>query len=167
MKKIILPTSKSKEVILTSRVYNGLGIEQLIMLAITEEDEKVLEAKQTLKIDNHEITPDKVYIFGEVNLNTRSKDYLLLERMKLSNFSITKGQKIPNNYDYKEHCCYVAKDKIKTFINSPTLQMDGIDWITTENIAEVIQYSHGLIGKPVRICIFTDFKYTSGKYKQK
>jgi len=166
MSKVSLQTLKEKKVILTSRIYNGLGVEQLIMIPITDEDEAVIDSLmqndprvQNVTLQNYSIKRDNVLAYGHINLKDNSKDFLSLETLKLHNFNIHKGIKIPNNYDYINHCCYIEKGKRPNYLNSPTLQMDGIDWINTTNIAKVIQYNHGMIGKPNKVVIFTNFVY--------
>lgn len=179
MTKVNLQTLKDKKVILTSRIYNGLGVEQLIMIPITDSDEMIIDNimsdKETEFVDekttvvikkiesitlqNYTIKKDNVLAYGHINLKDNSKDFLSLETLKLHNFDIHKGVKIPNNYDYENNCCYVEKGKRPNYLNSPTLQMDGIDWTTTTNIAKVIQYNHGMLGKPNKVVIFTNFIY--------
>lgn len=159
MTMIALKTLKQNKAIITSRMYNGLGIEQILMVSITEEQEKCLDAKKKIKVENYEISPKDIICYGDINLNTNSKDYRLLETLQLPNYYIERGQKIPNNYDYKEHCCYTNKKLKPSYLNSPELQIDGIDWIKTKNIAKVIQYNHGMLGKPKKICIFNNFVY--------
>lgn len=166
MTKVNLQTLKDKKVILTSRIYNGLGVEQLVMIPITDEDESVIDSLmqndprvQNVNLQNHLIKRDNVLAYGHINLKDNSKDFLSLETLKLHNFNIHKGIKVPNNYDYANHCCYIEKGKRPNYLNSPTLQMDGIDWTTTTNIAKVIQYNHGMLGKPNKVIIFTNFIY--------
>ena len=166
MTKVNLQTLKDKKVILTSRIYNGLGVEQLIMIPITDEDESVIDSimhndprVQNINLQNYLIKRDNILAYGHINLKDNSKDFLSLETLKLHNFNIHKGIKIPNNYDYANHCCYVEKGKRPNYLNSPTLQMDGIDWTSTTNIAKVIQYNHGMLGKPNKVVIFTNFIY--------
>ena len=166
MNKVSLQTLKDKKVVLTSRIYNGLGVEQLIMIPITDEDESVIDSimhndprVQNINLQNYLIKRDNILAYGHINLKDNSKDFLSLETLKLHNFNIHKGIKIPNNYDYVNHCCYVEKGKRPNYLNSPTLQMDGIDWTSTTNIAKVIQYNHGMLGKPNKVVIFTNFIY--------
>lgn len=170
MTKVNLQTLKDKKVILTSRIYNGLGVEQLIMIPITDSDEYILDIImgnveeiddkiELINLQNYTIKKDNILAYGHINLKDNSKDFLSLETLKLYNFNIHKGIKIPNNYDYENHCCYVEKGKRPNYLNSPTLQMDGIDWINTTNIAKVIQYNHGMLGKPNKVVIFTNFIY--------
>ena len=170
MTKVNLQTLKDKKVILTSRIYNGLGVEQLIMIPITDSDEYILDIImgnveeihdkiELINLQDYIIKKDNVLAYGHINLKDNSKDFLSLETLKLHNFNIHKGIKVPNNYDYINHCCYVEKGKRPNYLNSPTLQMDGIDWTTTTNIAKVIQYNHGMLGKPNKVVIFTNFIY--------
>ena len=170
MTKVNLHTLKEKKVVLTSRIYNGLGVEQLIMVPIDELDEDIIDNIMGVKegiytklyatiIQGFAITKDNILAYGHINLKNGSKDFLSLETLKLHNFNIHKGIKIPNNYDYENHCCYVEKGKRPNYLNSPTLQMDGIDWVNTTNIAKVIQYNHGMLGKPNKVVIFTNFVY--------
>lgn len=170
MTKVNLQTLKDKKVILTSRIYNGLGVEQLIMIPITDSDEYILDIImgnveesndkiESVTLQNYTIKKDNILAYGHINLKDNSKDFLSLETLKLHNFDIHKGVKIPNNYDYENNCCYVEKGKRPNYLNSPTLQMDGIDWTTTTNIAKVIQYNHGILGKPNKVVIFTNFIY--------
>lgn len=170
MTKVNLQTLKDKKVILTSRIYNGLGVEQLVMIPITDSEEYVLDIimgnaegiydkVELIDLQDHIIKKDNVLAYGHINLKDNSKDFLSLETLKLNNFNIHKGIKIPNNYDYENHCCYVEKGKRPNYLNSPTLQMDGINWTTTTNIAKVIQYNHGMLGKPNKVVIFTNFVY--------
>lgn len=170
MTKVNLQTLKDKKVILTSRIYNGLGVEQLIMIPITDSDEYILDIImgnaeeihdkiELINLQDYTIKKYNVLAYGHINLKDNSKDFLSLETLKLHNFDIHKGVKIPNNYDYENNCCYVEKGKRPNYLNSPTLQMDGIDWTTTTNIAKVIQYNHGILGKPNKVVIFTNFIY--------
>ena len=170
MTKVNLQTLKDKKVILTSRIYNGLGVEQLVMIPISDENECILDAIMgnaegvhdiihETNIQDYKLSKNNILAYGHINLKDNSKDFLSLETLKLHNFNIHKGIKIPNNYDYDNHCCYVEKGKRPNYLNSPTLQMDGIDWITTTNIAKVIQYNHGMLGKPNKVVIFTNFIY--------
>ena len=166
MTKVNLQTLKDKKVILTSRIYNGLGVEQLVMIPITDANELVIDSLmqndpriQNINLQDYLIKRDNVLAYGHINLKDNSKDFLSLETLKLHNFNIHKGIKVPNNYDYANHCCYVEKGKRPNYLNSPTLQMDGIDWTTTTNIAKVIQYNHGMLGKPNKVVIFTNFIY--------
>lgn len=170
MIKVSLQTLKDKKVILTSRIYNGLGVEQLIMIPISDENEYTLDAIignaeevhdiiHETNIQDYKLSKNNILAYGHINLKDNSKDFLSLETLKLHNFDIHKGVKIPNNYDYENHCCYVEKGKRPNYLNSPTLQMDGIDWTTTTNIAKVIQYNHGMLGKPNKVVIFTNFIY--------
>ena len=170
MNKVNLQTLKEKKVILTSRIYNGLGVEQLIMIPISDEDENNIDIIMNNKegihniikstnIQDFEISKNNILAYGHINLKDNSKDFLSLETLKLHNFNIHKGIKIPNNYDYINHCCYIEKGKRPNYLNSPTLQMDGIDWTSTTNIAKVIQYNHGMLGKPNKVVIFTNFIY--------
>ena len=155
---------------MTSRIYNGLGVEQLVMIPITDSEEYVLDIimsnaegihdkVELINLQDYTIKKDNVLAYGHINLKDNSKDFLSLETLKLHNFNIHKGIKIPNNYDYANHCCYIEKGKRPNYLNSPTLQMDGIDWTTTTNIAKVIQYNHGMLGKPNKVVIFTNFIY--------
>ena len=170
MTKVNLQTLKDKKVILTSRIYNGLGVEQLLMIPISDENEYTLDAVMgnaegvhdiihETNIQGYKLSKDNILAYGHINLKDNSKDFLSLETLKLYNFDIHKGVKIPNNYDYENNCCYVEKGKRPNYLNSPTLQMDGIDWTTTTNIAKVIQYNHGMLGKPNKVVIFTNFIY--------
>lgn len=170
MTKVNLQTLKDKKVILTSRIYNGLGVEQLVMIPITDSEEYVLDIimgnaegihdkVELINLQDYTIKKNNVLAYGHINLKDNSKDFLSLETLKLHNFNIHKGIKVPNNYDYINHCCYVEKGKRPNYLNSPTLQMDGIDWTTTTNIAKVIQYNHGMLGKPNKVVIFTNFIY--------
>ena len=170
MTKVNLQTLKDKKVILTSRIYNGLGVEQLVMIPITDSEEYVLDIimgnaegihdkVELINLQDYTIKKNNVLAYGHINLKDNSKDFLSLETLKLHNFNIHKGIKIPNNYDYENNCCYVEKGKRPNYLNSPTLQMDGIDWTTTTNIAKVIQYNHGMLGKPNKVVIFTNFIY--------
>lgn len=169
MTKVKLPNSEVKKVILTSKIYNGLGIEQLIMIPINDFDEEnidnIMGNKENIVkikaiiIQDYTLSKNNIIAYGHINLKDNSKDFLSLQTLKLNNFDIHKGIKIPNNYDYKDHCCYVEKNKKLNYLNSPTLQVGQIDWITTNNIAKVIQYNHGMLGKPNKVVIFTNFIY--------
>lgn len=170
MNKVNLETLKDKKVVLTSRIYNGLGVEQLVMIPISDEDEYNLDcmygryiglhtSKPETVVNEYKLNKNNILAYGHINLKNNSKDFLSLETLKLYNFNIHKGIKIPNNYDYENNCCYVEKGKRPNYLNSPTLQMDGIDWTTTTNIAKVIQYNHGMLGKPNKVVIFTNFIY--------
>ena len=111
MTKVNLETLKDKKVVLTSRIYNGLGVEQLVMIPITDSEEYVLDIirgnaegmhdrVELINLQDYTIKKDNVLAYGHINLKDNSKDFLSLETLKLHNFSINKGIKIPNNYDY-------------------------------------------------------------------
>lgn len=164
MIEVKLPSFQVKKTILTSKTYNRLGIEQLIMIPIDESDEHNIDKLYTdqvksVIIQNYTLTKNNITSYGNINIKNNSKDYQILDRLILNGFSIHKGQKIPDNYDYENHCCYINKDKKSSYLDSPTLQMDNIKWITTKSIAKVIQFNHGILGKPNKVVIFTNFIY--------
>ena len=97
MTKVNLQILKDKKVILTSRIYNGLGVEQLIMIPISDENECILDAIMgntegvhdiihETNIQDYKLSKNNILAYGHINLKDNSKDFLSLETLKLNNF---------------------------------------------------------------------------------
>lgn len=119
----------------------------IIITAITEENEKEIDAGHTIRLTRGNtiftIEPNNVLCYGVIDFNTNSSDMDMIKSFdwisKISQNSVT----IPSNYDYKNHCAYS--------------DLTSYRWFDTYNTTLVVQYSHGVIGKPKRTIIFKQY----------
>ena len=126
--------------------------EVIVMIAITEKEETALDNgflqttkdNQTFTIYNNKEQSD-VICYGMLDLSTNSDDYNVIEGMNFLDHCTGLGISVPANYNYKKHCCYSHNHKYMTY--------------DTTNPAVLIQWKHGLIGKPERVCIFKEKHY--------
>ena len=122
--------------------------ECIIMIPITEKEEEKLDNGFLVTHRNgltFTIEKTNVICYGEIDLNTSSDDFDVIQGMNWLDTVQGLGVIIPANYDYKEHCCY-----------SPYKFYTQYD---TSNPALVAQYFHARLGKPKRCCIFKEKKY--------
>lgn len=90
-----------------------------------------------------DIPAKNICFYGDVDFTDDSED---LEQISEANWlnSIKIGVKIPSNYDYETHTCKSDLEKYYKYHE-------------TFNPALVVQYKHGMLGKPKKVIIF---KYT-------
>ncbi len=134
--------------VICSRSINKMEQESIIMIPITEKEEKSLDNGYLHWVrEEGEFVIDNTNkpIYGNIDFNTNSDDYNVIENMNWLDYRITLGIHVPSNYDYKEHCCYSDTKRYKTY--------------DTLNPAVVTQYKHALMGKPERVCIFRKKRY--------
>jgi len=130
------------------------GITAILLTYLTEEEEQELEEKQVITINrkNKEYTiyNRSIYCFGDVDFSNSSDDYYDIAELNiLSNLTFA-GIKIPANYDY-----------INNSIKSDT---NYVKWYDTVYIEDVVQYCHGLLGKPKKVLLFKyNYKIRNGK----
>lgn len=130
--------------VIHSHSINKFEQESIIMVSITDEQEKRLDDEGSLFLIQNDkeffIEKENKPIYGQIDFNTNSDDYNVLETMNWLDDLTALGIPIPSNYNYKEHCCY-----------SPTRKYKYYD---TTNPAKVAQFLHASMGKPERVCIF-------------
>lgn len=120
------------------------GITAVLLTYLTEEEEQELEEKQVITITrkNKEYTiyNRSIYCFGDVDFSNNSDDYCDIAELNiLSNLTFS-GIRIPANYDYGN--------------NSVTSNTNYVKWYDTVYIEDIIQYCHGLLGKPKKVLLF-------------
>lgn len=126
-----------------SRSISKFDKEVIIMLSITEEDEKKLDSGFLCKrVDNtvFNIDSNNIICYGEIDFNKGSEDFSTLNNMTWLDYITGLGIVVPSDYDYKNHSCYPPEGKLRYY--------------DTVNPAIVSQYCHAALGKPKRVCIF-------------
>ena len=88
------------------------------------------------------ITRKSIICYGEIDFNTDSDDFNIIEQMNWLGHLGIRGIDIPSHYDYKTHTAFSPHSK-------PL-------WFDTTNPALVAQYIHGVLNKPKRCCIFRE-----------
>ena len=135
--------SKQEIWMMTCRIGDTSG-EKIFMTGITEEEENALDKGKSITIerDNHKFTisPDNIYVYGEIDFNKYSKDMIELNTFDWLDSHFPNGEFLPSNYDYKNHCAYSDRKQGR--------------WYETWEPAKVAQYTHGIIDKPQRTLIF-------------
>ena len=115
----------------------------ICMLEISKADEEKLDKRESFTIDKGDrvfaVGPSNVKYYGEIDFNSGTEDYAVLEESKLFFPMGFQGASVPANYDYEKHCCYSDIDRAK--------------WFDTVNAAYICQYAHGILGKPKRVAI--------------
>lgn len=118
----------------------------IYMTYISQDEEFILDKQEELNITrgNREfiIKPREVYCYGNVNLNTNSTDYNIIDGFDFLNYLSWAGLKIVSNYTYKTHKCSSPHSK-------PL-------WTETWSPAEIAQYAHACLNKPERIVLFKE-----------
>lgn len=116
----------------------------ILMTFITEEEEEQLDAGEIVVIerDGHKIplTKQNVQCYGIVDLSTNSDDFWDIADFGWFSHLTNMGVQIPARYNYKGNYCYAVDGKILYY--------------DTFRPELVVQYLHGLAGKPERIVIF-------------
>lgn len=147
MKEIQMPIWKDYH-ILNCRKDDKKHVIMTCMTYITIDEEKVLDNNHVLTIVRGDtkfvINPNDVYCYGSVDLRTNSNDYNIIEDFDFLNYLGDVGLKIYADYNYETHTC-------KTPINR-------CRYTETWNPAEIVQYAHGVLGKPERIVLFKYYK---------
>ena len=121
--------------------------ELIIMIPITEDDEKQLD-KGSLHIIKGDqefvILPDKIICYGKIDFSNNSEDLDTISNMNWLDHLILRGVTVPSDYNYEEHsCCPPGK---------------YIRYYDTTNPAVIVKYAHACLGKPERCCIFKQIK---------
>lgn len=140
-----MPLTTAGYQVICSRSISKYVTELIIMIPITEEEEKELDSGLlvTKKGDfTFTIEGNNIICYGEIDFNTNSDDYYVLEDMRWLEHLTGIGICVPADYNYKEHTCY-----------SPIRHTRYFD---TTNSAIVAQYKHAVLGKPQRCCIFKE-----------
>ena len=131
--------------VITSHFINSHETELIIMISLSEKEEKCLDAgflKCQKDNQTFTITKDNIICYGPIDFHTDSDDFYVIEDMKWLEHLTARGICVPANYDYDEHCAY---SDIKTY-----------KYYDTTNPAIVAQYIHGILGKPSSCCIFKE-----------
>lgn len=140
-----MPMTDLNYQVICSRSISKTEKEVIIIISITEEEEKALDngflkttkGGQTFTIHGYE-----VICYGEIDFDTNSEDYLVIEDMNWLNYLDVKGIYIPADYNYDEHCCYPPERRVR--------------YTETFNPAVLTQYLYAKLGKPKRCCIFKE-----------
>ena len=144
MKKIINILGKSKSQVL-SRFNDDIRIPCVILKPITEEIENKIDAivkyGGSIKLDKHIITKNEIYVYGDININSKADIEYLSKFRKLILNPYNMCTFIPSSFNY-ERGYYVEVDgQVK---GSP-FQGDYLKWF---------KYNYCLIGKPKKIIIY-------------
>lgn len=143
MKEIQMPIWKDYH-ILNSRRDDRNNTIMTCMSYLTVDEETVLDKNETLTIVRGDakfvIKPNDVYCYGSVDLNTNSNDYNIIEDFDFLDYLGSVGLKIYADYNYETHTCRTPINRCR--------------WTETHNPAKVVQYAHGVLGKPERIILF-------------
>lgn len=124
----------------------GNGNIRVIMTSITEDEEKALDSRKSLRLKRGKLSfyvdPDFCLAYGDVDLSPNSKDTLELDkadwfsRLYVRHF-------MPSEYDYETH--------------SMISDIRGGRWYDTSNIKTFMPYLYACIGKPKKIIIFKEY----------
>ena len=138
-----MPSGK-KYYVMTSRSFSNRNSKELIiMIPITEDDEKRLD-KGTLHAFRGDqeffILPDKIICYGKIDFSNLSEDLDTISNMNWLDHLILRGVVVPSDYNYEEHCCYPPGKYIRYY--------------DTTNPAIIAKYAHACLDKPERCCIF-------------
>lgn len=106
-----------------------------VMRPLTEQQEKELDKFERTEIDNKEITRKSIYIYGEVNLDSKDD----IDAIKKLNLSNPEGNNIHSNFNYEEGVVYY-EERTKFHIT-----FDALEWF---------KYNYCMLGKPSRIVIY-------------
>lgn len=141
-----MPTTTIGYQVITSRSINSQEIEVIVMISLTEDEEKLLDNDGFLKCEKGGqifiINKNNIICYGPIDFTTNSDDYCVIQDMKFLDHLMAQGICVPSNYDYKEHCSYSDLRKARYYDST--------------NPAVVTQYIHGRLGKPHSCCIFKE-----------
>lgn len=137
-----MPSNKEYYV-MTSRSSSNRSKESIIIIPITEADERRLD-KGTLHAVRGDqeffILPDNIICYGKIDFSNSSEDLDTISNMNWLDHLVLKGVTVPSDYNYEEHCCYPPGKYIRYY--------------DTTNPATIAKYVHACLGKPERCCIF-------------
>lgn len=145
MKQVINILGRRKSQIL-SRFNEGSRFPCIILEGINEDLENKIDAivkyGGSVKLSTGKIiTKNDVYVYGDINLNSKADVQYLSKFRKIILNSYTMNAFIPTSFDYK-HGTYTAEDGVA--LGSP-FQADFLKWF---------KYNYCLIGKPNKIIIY-------------
>lgn len=118
------------------RHFNGFkGGEFVVMSAITEEEEEILDKTSVHTLYNGvKIGKENIYFYGDIDINNKN-DINLIRSKNL----INENAQIRSNFDYE-------KGNHKVF--------DRVRCSPCSNIVTWFKYNHCLIGKPTKIIVY-------------
>jgi len=140
-----MPTTNLDYQLICSHSINKFEKELIVIIPITEKEEKQLDKgflQTTRDNQTFNIHSNEIICYGEIDFNTGSEDYDVIEDMKWLDHLEAKGICIPSDYNYTNHTCYPPGRKVR--------------WTETFNPAVLAQYIHARLGKPERCCIFKE-----------
>lgn len=144
-KKYVTNCISCLPVVFIARPSENSGV-QVVMLGITEEQEKQLDNGESLLIETDRgifnVDPDLCYCYGEFDLSPNSDDIIKMYEAKWFN-NLEIRHSVISDYDYENHC--------------GTSDRRGGRWYDTSNLKDYLPYLHGCIGKPKRIVIFKEY----------
>lgn len=127
--------------------YDRQARRRIIMTYITEDEEKDLDAGNTISIQRGDvmftIQPNEVECYGVIDFNKDSDDMDVIADFHWFTTLGMAGVWVPSRYSYKKHCAYSDLPVPRIY-----------DTFKPEVVA---QYAHGCIGKPERCIIFKHF----------
>lgn len=138
-----------KDFLILDRNKDKVVTKTIILTYITKEEEDFIDNMDKLPLVikrgdySFSIKPNQIYCYGEVDLTNGSKD---LEQIREFDFCTRdySGYKLSSNYNYKKHCAL-----------SPLKHKEL--WTETWDSGRIVQYAHGCLGKPERICLFYQY----------
>lgn len=142
MFSIPIPIYPDYHILLNIR--SSSGDKQIIMTNISEEEEDRIDKEGCITLNRGKrtftITSKQIYCYGEVNF--KSKDDLnTIDNFAFCSHLGSVGIPIRSNYDYDTHSCSFPRNRCL--------------WTETFSPARLAIYSHGCIGKPKRIVLFS------------
>lgn len=145
MRQIINILGKRKSQLL-SRFNEGVKFPCVMLEGITEELENkidiLIKYGGSVKLNTGTvIEKNDVYVYGDINLNSKADVQYLAKFQKIILNSYTMNAFIPNSFDYKTGT-YIAEDGIA--LGSP-FQANFLKWF---------KYNYCIIGKPKKIIIY-------------
>ena len=124
----------------------GNGNIKIVMISITEEQEKQLDSGKSLSLTrgglSFNIEPDFCLGYGELDLSPNSNDCIKIDkgdwdkRLYIRHF-------MPSEYDYPTH--------------SVTSDIKGGRWYDTSRALTYLPYLYACMNKPKRVCIFREY----------
>lgn len=133
------------EAVFIARPAENNGV-QVVMLGITEEQEKKLDKGEDFIIKTNlgsfHIESEFCFAYGELDLSPNSDDIIKMDKADWFK-SIEICHWIPSEYDYETHTVTSDKRGGRTF--------------STIYLRDYLPYLHGCINKPKRIVIFKEY----------
>lgn len=125
-----------------------LSSPNMYMTSINQQEEELLESGETIHITRgnevFDISTSDITIYGEIDFKPDSDDMVTIKKYNWFSHLVLCGFIMPAKYDYEHHCAYSDLDVYRT-----------TESFRTE---EILQYVHGMLGKPERIVIFKSSK---------